>query len=71
MPQHNDNCTCQFNHKDYVTADGIRNLATYEIDSHCYANGIRASEGTMWTIVWTDENIITSVYEPPFIAVTS
>ena len=51
MPQHNDSCTCQISHKDYVTADGIRNLATYEIDSHCYTNGIRASQGTMWTIM--------------------
>ena len=51
MPDHIDNCTCQFSHKDYATADGIRNLATYEIDSHCYTNGIRASQGTMWIIM--------------------
>ena len=50
MPEHIDSCTCQFNHKDYVTSDGIRNLATYEIDSRCHNNGIRASEGTMWRV---------------------
>jgi len=52
MSQHTDNCTCQFNHKDYITADGLRNLATYEIDSRCHNNGIKASKGTMWIIVW-------------------
>ena len=62
MPQHNDSCTCQISHKDYVTADGIRNLATYEIDSHCYSNGIRASEGTMWTIVWDEVDNSNAAY---------
>jgi len=57
MPDHIDNCTCQFSHKDYATADGIRNLATYEIDSHCYTNGIRASQGTMWTITWNEVSV--------------
>ena len=57
MPDHIDNCTCQISHKDYATADGIRNLATYEIDSHCYTNGIRASQGTMWTITWNEVSV--------------
>ena len=52
MPNHIDNCTCQINHKDYATANGIRNLATYEIDSRCHANGVTAGTGTMWTITW-------------------
>ena len=57
MPDHIDSCICQFSHKDYVTADGIRNLATYEIDSHCYTNGIRASQGTMWIIMWNEVSV--------------
>ena len=57
MPDHIDNCTCQFSHRDYATADGIRNLATYEIDSHCSTNGIRASQGTMWIIMWNEVSV--------------
>ena len=63
MPQHHDNCTCQFNHKDYITADGLRNLATYEIDSRCHNNGIKASKGTMWIIVWQNEITLKSENE--------
>ena len=54
MAQHHDNCICRFNHKDYATADGIRNLATYEIDSRCRANGVTAGIGTVWTITWNE-----------------
>ena len=54
MPQHHDNCICKFNHKDYVTADGIKNLATYEMDSRCRSNGVTAGKGTMWIVVWDE-----------------
>ena len=52
---HIDNCQCQFSHKDCVTAEGIKNIATYEIDYCCYMNGVRAGTGTMWRIKETLE----------------
>ena len=47
---HIDNCKCQFSHKDYITAEGRRNLSTYKIDYRCYGNGVTAGTGTMWKV---------------------
>ena len=48
---HIDNCFCTLKHFDAITAEGKRNLVTYEIDYDCYMKGVRAGEGTGWTIV--------------------
>ena len=56
MPaQHVDNCDCQFTRSDYATADGIKNLATYEIDHRCRANGVTPGKGTMWKVRYESE----------------
>jgi len=54
---HINNCDCQFTHKDCVTADGIRNLSTYEIDYRCLSNGVKAGTGTVWKIYESDSTI--------------
>lgn len=60
-PEHNDNCICQFSHKDCVTAEGVRNLATYEIDERCHLNGITGGEGTTHHIVRVSDEGDTSI----------
>jgi hypothetical protein len=60
-PEHIDNCICQFTHEDCVTAEGRRNLATYEIDSRCHHNGITAGEGTTHHVVRMGDKQDTSI----------
>ena len=52
---HIDNCSCRLKHFDAITAEGKRNLVTYEIDYDCHMNGVRAGKGTGWTIVANKE----------------
>jgi len=48
---HVNNCSCRFKHFDAITAEGRKNLTTYEIDYACHMNGVRAGTGTGWTII--------------------
>ena len=50
IPRHVDDCDCQFTRREYVTADGIKTLPTYEIDYRCLSNGVTAGKGTMWKV---------------------
>ena len=45
---HVDSCSCQFKHFDAITAEGKKNLTTYEIDYYCHINGVKAGKGTNW-----------------------
>ena len=48
-------CFCRFKHFDAITAEGERNLTTYEIDYDCHMNGVTAGKGTGWTIIFPKE----------------
>jgi len=48
--RHIDSCQCNIKHFDAITAEGKKNLTTYEIDYYCYINGVRAGTGTTWRI---------------------
>jgi len=54
--RHVNGCDCRIDHQDYVTADGLRNLAAYLIDPECYQGGVRAGAGMLWRIgPWEEE----------------
>jgi len=61
--QHVDACDCQFTRSDYATADGIKNLPTYEIDHRCRANGVTPGKGTMWKVRYASESEVASERE--------
>jgi len=50
VDRHINGCDCRIDHRDYVTADGRRNVATYEIDPECYQGGVRAGKGMLWRL---------------------
>jgi hypothetical protein len=59
--QHVDNCDCQFTRKDYATADGIKNLATYEIYYRCLSNGVTPGTGTMWKVRYESDPTVEEI----------
>ena len=50
IDRHVNGCDCRIDHRDYITADGVKNLATYLIDPDCYQGGVRAGAGMLWRI---------------------
>jgi hypothetical protein len=50
IDRHVNGCDCRIDHRDYITADGLRNLATYLIDPECYQAGVRAGAGMLWRV---------------------
>ena len=50
IDRHVNRCDCRIDHRDCVTADGLKNLATYLIDPECYQAGVRAGAGMLWRI---------------------